>query len=96
MNFFWKKLKDYGEIMKIRIIDGGIFEGNSEEQIVRLMKLDQMNIPSDLVIFMEQVSDRCFEFYSADVSSLTPEDFIRDLKQQGFIEEVFEKEDEEK
>lgn len=82
--------------MKIRITDGRIFKASSEEQLVRLMKLDQMNIPRDLREFMEQVSDRCYEFYSSDVSCLTPEDFIRDLKQQGFIEEVCEENDKEK
>ncbi len=72
--------------MKVRMIDGKIFEGRDEAEVVAKMRKDSWTPENSLEAYMRETSKRAMIQTGLPVDWDNPVDFIRDLENAGLVE----------
>ena len=70
------------------MLGGGVIKGSTSKEIIGALRFSSFNPMSGEEIFMKEMSERCKFYNDAVVRVDTPENFVADLIEYGFLWEA--------
>ena len=70
------------------MLGGGVIKGSTPKEIIGALRFSSFNPMSGEEIFMKEMSERCKFYNDAVVRVDTPENFVADLIEYGFLWEA--------